>query len=173
MSGRIESMVKRLQTENRFWGYSCSFGFSTIGQISPVVVQVRFVRLSRGDSYLSLSSRIVFQRQLSLVMAVSIFYSLLSIWLVCSSANVLPAPPESMVTPAPVVELLKKQNDNRFMGYLSYLGGCTSFSQSYVAQLIEQPLQIPPRIAMSVVLTIRMEPMLAAVQRLEPPATSQ
>ena len=105
-------------------------------------------------------------------MAISIFYSLLSIWLVCSSANVLPAP-ESMVTPAPVAELLKKQNDNRFLGYLSYLGGCTSFSQGYVAQLIEQPLQIPPRIAMSVALTISMEAMLAAVQRLEQPATSQ
>lgn len=30
------------------------------------------------------------------------------------------------MTPAPVVELLKKQNDNRFLGYLSYLGGYTS-----------------------------------------------
>lgn len=77
------------------------------------------------------------------------------------------------MTPAPVAELLKKQNDNRFLGYLSYLGGCTSFSQGYVAQLIEQPLQIPPRIAMSVALTISMEAMLAAVQRLEQPATSQ
>jgi hypothetical protein len=49
LSRRIESMVKRLQTENRFWGFSCSFGVSTIGQIS-VVVQVRLVRLSSGDS---------------------------------------------------------------------------------------------------------------------------
>lgn len=106
-------------------------------------------------------------------MAVSIFYSLLSIWLVRSSASVLSAPPESMVTPAPAAELLKKQNDNRFMGYLSYLGGCTSFSQSYVAQLIEQPLQIPPRIAISVALSISMEAMLAAVQRLQQSATSQ